>query len=201
MRIYVIRGMSNSYLVDDGALIDAGAKPAAVLAKAHEAGVSIRAILITHYHVDHVRYARDLKRETGAEVIAPALDAEVVRGMARPRASNPFMAVFTALAKAPGVDVDREAMDGEEVMGYRAIHLPGHTPGSTAYLKEDALFSGDAVVERGGGAALPPKMFSLDVSEARRSLAKLAGLGISTVYPGHGNPFPAASLSKLISTK
>ena len=199
MRIHLIRGMSNSYLVDDGTLIDAGAKPAAVLAKAREVGVSIRAILITHYHVDHVRYARDLKRETGAEVIAPALDADVIRGRARPRAPNPLMAVFTALARAPGVDVDGEAVDGGEVLGYRAIHLPGHTPGSTAYLKEGALFSGDAVVERGGGAALPPKMFSLDMNEARRSLAKLAGLGISTVYPGHGNPFPAASLSRLIA--
>ncbi|WP_188596395.1 MBL fold metallo-hydrolase [Thermocladium modestius] len=198
MRIHLIRGMSNSYLVDDGTLIDAGAKPAAVLAKAREAGINIKAIIITHYHVDHVRYARDLKRETGAEVIAPALDADVIRGKARPRAPNPLVAAFMALAKAPGVDVDREVMDGEEIMGYRAIHMPGHTPGSTAYLKEDALFSGDAVVERGGGAALPPKMFSLDINEARRSLAKLAGLGISTIYPGHGDPFPAASLSKLI---
>ncbi len=135
-------------------------------------------------------------------IAPPALDADVIRGgKARPRAPNPLVAAFMALAKAPGVDVDREVMDGEEIMGYRAIHMPGHTPGSTAYLKEDALFSGgDAVVERGGGggAALPPKMFSLDINEARRSLAKLAGLGISTIYPGHGDPFPAASLSKLI---
>lgn len=188
MEVYLIRGMSNSYLTSDGVLIDAGAKPDAVVRVAKDHGVEVKYLFITHYHVDHVRYARDIVKVTNCKVVVPAGDSDVIQGKAKPRVRGVIPALINRLMPLRPVNVDIRISDNEEIEGYLAIHAPGHTPGSTAYFKDGVLFSGDAVIERGGKPAPPPAMFTLDMDEAIRSMNKLLSLKPRIIYPGHGKP-------------
>jgi hydroxyacylglutathione hydrolase len=82
--------------------------------------------------------------------------------------------------------------DGDDFAEYgfeaRVVHIPGHSRGSIGVLTaEGEFFGGDLVVRNNG-----PKRNKIidDVEAAEASIKKLKSLGIKTVYPGHGKPFP-----------
>jgi hydroxyacylglutathione hydrolase len=83
----------------------------------------------------------------------------------------------------------RPVADGERlILGNRvfsAIALPGHTPGSTAFLFEDVLFGGDAAMARTGALAPIDDGYSDDPVMARASLVRLATQSFRTVMDGH----------------
>lgn len=180
--------MSNSYLTSDGVLIDAGARADAVLNAARLHGVEVKLVLITHYHVDHIRYLADIVKATGAKVAAPDAEADVIEGRARPQLPGAMMRlIYLALRPRP-TKVDIRVRDGDSVMNYRAVWAPGHTPGSTAYVVNDVMFSGDAVVSTRGRPSLPSSRFTLDQGKAEESFRRLLGLRPRIIYPGHGPP-------------
>jgi N-acyl homoserine lactone hydrolase len=87
----------------------------------------------------------------------------------------------------------RGVVDGEEVLpGVRALHLPGHTPGSLGLAVETAegiaVLSGDAVASSGAALAgfCPNVFFDADLADA--SLRRVVELA-DVVYPGHDRPF------------
>ncbi len=101
----------------------------------------------------------------------------------------------------PPLEPDGVVTDGAELdwgnLRLRAIHCPGHSPGSVAYYQPDtkALFSGDHLLRR----TLPH--LGIYFSEGNRfralpaylrSLDKVAALEIDRVYPGHGVSFDQA---------
>jgi glyoxylase-like metal-dependent hydrolase (beta-lactamase superfamily II) len=85
----------------------------------------------------------------------------------------------------------------DEVPGRpRAVTMPGHTGGSTAYLFPDldVVFTGDALVTHDGltghiGPTLVCRGFTQDGAAATASLDRLAELPAALVLPGHGEPF------------
>ncbi|BDR92472.1 MBL fold hydrolase [Vulcanisaeta souniana JCM 11219] len=188
MEVYIIKGMSNSYLTSDGVLIDAGAKADNVIKTTKEHGIGIKYLFITHYHIDHIRYAWSIAKAFNCRVVASIPESAIIEGREKPRNAGLLQSLFSSMVRVKSVNVDIKVNDGEAIEGYRAVYAPGHTPGSTAYLKGDLLFSGDAVVERGGKPALPPRMFTLDVGKATESFNKLLSLRPRTIYPGHGSP-------------
>jgi glyoxylase-like metal-dependent hydrolase (beta-lactamase superfamily II) len=94
----------------------------------------------------------------------------------------------------------------------RAIHVPGHTPGSSAFVfeKHGVLFSGDALVtEDTAIGRLGPRVlcgaFTQDRYQALLSLDRLAAADMPMVLPGHGEPWVhgsanAARLARLAGT-
>jgi glyoxylase-like metal-dependent hydrolase (beta-lactamase superfamily II) len=171
---------------------------------------SVAAVVLTHYHSDHVGSAERIRAETGATVYVPAGDAEGVRsgkvpmpgGLAsslwRPRMIR-YMAHATRNggAKVNPVAEVRAYEDGEALAGasgLRVVHTPGHTAGHCSLLAEraDVLFAGDALATYGflSGATGPQLLpFNEDADRARESLSRLEGLAASTVVVGHGDPF------------
>ena len=91
-------------------------------------GRALDAIFITHGHFDHVNGAKELRELTGAPVVASAIDAPVVEGIAE------LGGTTRTLKPCP---VDRAVEDGELVqvgsMVWKAIITPGHTPGSMCF--------------------------------------------------------------------
>ena len=74
----------------------------------------------------------------------------------------------------------------------RVVHLPGHSSGSIGILAGDGdLFCGDLLVN-----VMRPSLhyYIDDLAQAHESIRKLRGLGVETVYPGHGKPFPSSEL-------
>jgi hydroxyacylglutathione hydrolase len=144
-------------------LVDAGdAAPA--IAELDRQGLTLTHIFNTHHHPDHVGGNGALKaRFPDAVLIGPASET----------------------ARIPGMDVT--VSDGDKVafgpLSFKAIEVPGHTTGHTAFFTEQgqAVFSGDTLFAMGCG-----RMFEGNAAQMWNSLGKLKWLPSSTrVYCGH----------------
>jgi glyoxylase-like metal-dependent hydrolase (beta-lactamase superfamily II)/rhodanese-related sulfurtransferase len=122
-----------SYVVGsngEAAVIDPSVSPEVYVAIAREHGWSVRRVLETHIHADHLSRARELVTETGAALLLPA----------QQRARFPF----TTVADGDRIQVGKATLT--------AIHTPGHTNESTAYLlNEAAVLTGDTLFTNGVG--------------------------------------------------
>lgn len=189
-RVYVIEDSDGLTLIDTGIMLAA----ARILKQLRAAGFQpgdVKRILITHAHPDHAGGLPKLKAETGAEVMASALEKPVLLGevpILRPEKRLRPPAV--RLKPAP---VDRVLEDGEmilEVMGgLQALHTPGHAPGHLAFWNPGRriLFCGDVIFNM-TGMGLPWAIFTVDMAENKRSIRRLASLEPEVVCFGHGNP-------------
>ena len=172
---------------------------------------SVGAVVVTHYHSDHVGAAEQIRSETRATVYVPAGDADGVRtgkvplpgGMMaslwRPR----MMRYMAHAARNGGARVRpvaefRAYQDGEVLTGaggLRVVHTPGHTAGHCALLLERAgvLFAGDALATFDfffSGRTGPRLVrFNEDARQARESLSRLESLDADVIAVGHGSPF------------
>ncbi|MFI5651487.1 MBL fold metallo-hydrolase [Streptomyces anulatus] len=204
-RLHMFRfRIGQAYLWRDGTeltLIDAGDIDAAAAIEdaIRTLGLDpagIRRIVITHGHRDHYGAAQELADRHGAEIIAHALDAPVVRGE-RPAPEPdlldwelPLWEHGLTVPEAPPTRVDREVTGGEVLPfgdGARVVHAPGHTAGSIAiHLPlHGVLFTGDTVasVER-----VMLGVFNVDRAGAAATFRRLAALAPRTVCVGHGDP-------------
>jgi glyoxylase-like metal-dependent hydrolase (beta-lactamase superfamily II) len=113
----------------------------AILAVAAEQGLTLRWVLETHVHADHLTAAPYIKARSGA-LIGIGEHIRAVQAIFRP--------VFDAGDLAPeGGDFDRLFADGERFplgeLKAEVIHVPGHTPACIAYRIGDAAFIGDTL--------------------------------------------------------
>lgn len=150
---------TQTYLIDDDAVIDPGPAIDSHIANVAEAMPRLRTIFITHRHGDHAPAAVPLKQLTGARIVAP-----------RNVLSNDV--------------VDVRVGGGEVIRGLEAIATPGHTNEHVCYLSTDGdLFTGDTILGFGTTAIFPPDG---DMSDYLRSLHVLRARQPRRIYPAHG---------------
>ncbi len=181
---------TNTYLVIDGSdalVIDPGGDSPAMWEAIHTRGLSVRTVLLTHTHFDHMMGLPALLETTGAELIVPAADERGLRdGVAN------LLDVWH-MGTLPPLYADRTVSEGSTVtlgsITFTTWHTPGHTPGSCCYLTGDILFSGDTVFAGGGYGRTD--LSGGDEPTLWRSLARLESNlpRPITVYPGHGPAF------------
>jgi hydroxyacylglutathione hydrolase len=93
------------------------------------------------------------------------------------------------------VHVDGTVQEGDEIAGFRVVHLPGHAPGLIALWRErdrvalvsDCFYMTD-MYGRPQPPAVPLDPYNFDTEQAKRSIAKLAELGPAAAWPGHLGP-------------
>jgi glyoxylase-like metal-dependent hydrolase (beta-lactamase superfamily II) len=93
------------------------------------------------------------------------------------------------------VEIAGTLEEGDDVAGFRVVHLPGHAPGLIALWRESdrLVLSSDCfyVIDefsRPCPPVVPHPAYNLDTEQARASVRKLAALEPATAWPGHTNP-------------
>ena len=176
----------NCWLVSDpvsreAVLIDPGDEPARLRALVDASGAALRAIWLTHAHVDHVGAVAALVEAYDVPVALHPADRplydrapEIGRmyGMAIPELPAPSI----ALGEGDVLHVGAHA--------FTVWHLPGHAPGHVAFVGQGVAFVGDVVFAGSIGRTDLPLS---DPRAMRASLARVAGWPAETaLHPGHG---------------
>ncbi len=161
--VYVVRCVRSGR----SALIDAANEPERLVPLIDDLGVEL--VLTTHGHWDHVGAVSEM-RAAGVPVGVRAEDAAHLSGY------------------------DRLIEDGEVVavgeVRLRAIHTPGHTPGSVCFALEHrpVLFTGDTLFPGGpGNTSFEGGDFDTIITSIEDRLFRPFAGG-TTFWPGHGAP-------------
>ncbi len=151
----------------------------------------ISCIILTHFHLDHVGSAPQLKKLTGAKIAVHEKEADYVSQEKKPpRLGNVFYRAVSSVIKAEPIQPDIILKDNERIGELKIIHTPGHTPGSICILVEEkkVLFVGDTLRSDGGRVIGPSEEFTVDKVKARESVAKILTFDFDVMLPGHGDP-------------
>jgi hydroxyacylglutathione hydrolase len=142
---------------------------------------TLKLIVSTHGHWDHIGDNAAVVAHTGAEIAVHPLDA------IRLTDPQPSFAPFEIVPSVPAVELAEGGVIRFGEIRLRILHTPGHTEGSVCLLAEDdgLLFSGDTLFEGAWGRVDLP---GGDAAAMVDSIARLAALEDATgVLPGHGN--------------
>lgn len=155
---------------------------------------SIKAILLTHGHLDHAGNLAALKAWTGARVFAHAKEAchvagtypytGIARWCGRLEAAGRFVFRYQAGT------IDEFITDGQELPfwgGLRVIHLPGHSTGHCGFYsaRHNLLFSGDMFASYFFNVHRPPAILNSVPELFPGSVNKIERLAPRLIVPNH----------------
>jgi glyoxylase-like metal-dependent hydrolase (beta-lactamase superfamily II) len=165
---------------------DPGGEHQRILEIVRHYDLSVKWIVHTHAHLDHIYETRDVKEQAGGTIALHRDDAFLYDGFA-------MQAAMFGWRVRPVLPVDHWITNGEKLdFGKRnaeVIHTPGHTPGSCCFRLEGEngplLLSGDTLFQRSIGRTDLP---GGDFEQIENSIqTRLYSLDPDTqVIPGHG---------------
>jgi hydroxyacylglutathione hydrolase len=202
-----LRSAMNVYLIEDGdgvTQFDAGTKAMRRHTEriAAEMG-GLKRIVLGHSHADH--------RGTAADTKAPVychteeLDDALGDGGRHYMDLQDIPWWFTRYLYPPllkrwdggPVKIAETISEGDEVAGFKVVHLPGHAPGLIGLFREsdgvalvsDVVYQVDSIklkpLPEEDAPMVPHPVWAHDYQASIESVRKLAGLGARCVLPGH----------------
>ena len=163
-------------------VIDPGAEADFILEEVQNLGLTVKYILNTHGHGDHIGGVAGVKEATGAAYGIHEADVELLT-----RDSQWMKLMVRDSKEPPEPDILVKGGDVFTVGNVQltAIETPGHTQGGICYYTEGALFSGDTLFQGSVGR------FDTPEGDGRQLVlgifTKIMTLPPDTkVYPGHG---------------
>ena len=165
----------------EGVVIDPGDDEKLILDHIQKHNLTIKKILLTHGHVDHISAVAEVQQATGATIHVHESEMLLIQ-------NAPSQAAMFNLRIPTKFQPSEFFKDGEKFqigeLDFGVISTPGHSPGSLCVRLDDWLFSGDTLFRDSVGRTDIP----LASAEAlKRSLAVIRTLPESLeVFPGHG---------------
>jgi len=186
---------SNCYVVRsergaaEAAIIDPGDDPTELRLELAGLGAKPAGILVTHTDVDHIGGVAALAAGTGAEVWAPADEAEALR-TGTTRGGFPVGAHDPAHLVSGGDEITVAGID------FEVLDVPGHSAGHVAFRAGDEIFGGDVLFSGSVGR------YDLAGGDWETLLASIRSLmerfpPETVIYPGHG---PATTLGRELAS-
>ena len=174
------------------AIIDPAWDINGLLGHIQERDLKLSAVLVTHYHPDHVGGGMG---GHSIEGLAELLEKESVKTYVNKLEAD-------GLKKITGLsDIDMNEVDSGDHLkignnDIEFLHTPGHTPGSQCFKVNNNLISGDTLFVQGCGRVDLPGSNSEDMFHSLRKLSKLPDETI--IYPGHNyGPIESETLEKV----
>ena len=176
---------TNCYIVYDentreAAVIDPGDNARSILKAVEQEKLTVKYVMLTHAHFDHLLAAHGVLEATGAQYVVPEGDLWLLK--------YENMEDFGGMARSYVEDTpDIVAKEGTQITfgGLTATYMntPGHTPGSSVIRIGDCLFTGDTLFRHECGRC---DLTGGDFGKMLQSLKRLHDLeGDYKVLPGH----------------
>jgi len=169
----------------------------------------IRVLMLTHAHFDHTENAAAVKQKFGADIIINELEAPFLREGKSNTISGTrgFASWLTRTFRSrildmyhyepviPDITFDDEYVIPGSDGALKCIHIPGHTPGSSAMIVDGEIaLAGDTMAHHLPGSIFPP--FGEDRQKIVKSWKVLLDNGCRLYLPVHGKPVSRARLEK-----
>jgi len=178
---------TNCYVLKSGdelAVVDPGGDAELVLAKLKELGGTVKYVVDTHAHIDHIAANREVIEATGAQLLIHELDAGL---LAHPDRNLSILMGMELTSPAPSrlLKQGDQVAVGEDEM--TVLHTPGHTPGGICLLASDYAFTGDTLfLDSIGRVDFPGS--SEEQMQASLNRLQVVLRKETMLYPGHGEP-------------
>ncbi len=185
---------TNAYIVSNEKkeciIIDPGSNGKKIVKYLQSEDLSVRAILLTHGHFDHIGAVDYLYQNQQCPIY---IHREDIAMMKDPDLNLSYFEE-PLIVEAPVMAANKTL----EIIGYHIhwLHLPGHCPGSSMlhFVNEGVIFAGDVLFKGSIGRFDFP---SSSHHDTKISLQKIKELDIDAVlYPGHGESTTLAEEKK-----
>jgi hydroxyacylglutathione hydrolase len=188
-RLVVGMLQSNCYIVgcensQEGIIIDPGGDGPLIIDRVNELGLTIKYIVNTHGHIDHIAANRPVKEATGAQIAIHKDDAEWLV-----TDQGTYARMLGVLSPGPAADV--LLTEGDEISfgdeSLQVIHTPGHSLGGISLVGDGVVFCGDTLFAMGVGRVdLPGGNWETLMQSIKTRLFTMPD--DTTAYTGHGPP-------------
>jgi hydroxyacylglutathione hydrolase len=168
----------------EAVVVDPGDNIADILSRLQKYGLTLRQIIVTHAHIDHVGGAALLKKATGAPVLLNQRDMGLLAAMDMQAG---WLGVPTPEVGTPDASAEDGSKVGLQSLPAEVIHTPGHTPGSICLLfpEQELLIAGDTLFAGSIGRTDLPGGDGRQILHSLRNRLLVLPDKIR-VLPGHG---------------
>lgn len=179
--------MANCFIIGceetrQAAVIDPGDEADRIFYTLSEHKLTVKYLINTHGHFDHVSANKPLKKATGAELLIHAADTPMLTNLSQ-------MAAGFGMSADNSPPPDRTVDEGDVIsvgtIDLKVLHTPGHSPGGISLYTDNKAFVGDTLFAGSiGRTDFPGGDFDTLISSIQTKLFPLGDEVI--VFCGHG---------------